>query len=75
MLTKTSVEGLTKIPLFQQLRTDELRCLTQHLEEREYKKDEIVYSENEIPVFYIWFSMEQWRSQRRPRPVIGRSSR
>jgi CRP-like cAMP-binding protein len=54
MLTKTSLEELTKIPLFQQLRTDELRFLTQHLEEREYKKDEVVYSENEIPgVLYL----------------------
>jgi CRP/FNR family cyclic AMP-dependent transcriptional regulator len=54
MLTATTIDELKEIPLFRQLTTDELRYLAQRLEERECKKDETVYKENEVQgVFYL----------------------
>lgn len=54
MLTKTTIEELKQFQLFSQLTIDELRYLVQNLEEKEYKKNEVIYKENEIPgIFYL----------------------
>ena len=51
MLTKTTIEDLKFIPLFRGLTEDELRYLAQDLDERDYKKDEIIYQEGETSGF------------------------
>ena len=54
MLTKTTIEALKQFPLFSDLTIDELRYLHQNLEEREYKKNEVIYKETEIPgIIYL----------------------
>lgn len=54
MLTGTSIDDLKKIPLFSQLSEDELRHLARNLEEREYKKEDVIYSEGEAQgIFYL----------------------
>lgn len=54
MLTMTTIEELQQIPIFRELTTDELRYLARNLEVREYKKDEVIYQEGEIPgLLYI----------------------
>lgn len=54
MLTKTTIEELKQFQLFSQLTIDELRYLVQKLEEREYKKNEVIYKEDEIPgILYL----------------------
>jgi len=54
MLTVTMVEQLKQIPLFRELTSDELQHLARNLNERDYKKDEVIYSEGEIPgVLYL----------------------
>ena len=54
MLTMTPIDELKRIPLLRQLTIDELRYLVQNLEEREYKKDDIIYRENESPgILYL----------------------
>lgn len=54
MLTHTSIEALKHFTLFSQLTTEELRYLVQNLEEREFKKNEVIYKENEIPgILYL----------------------
>jgi CRP/FNR family cyclic AMP-dependent transcriptional regulator len=49
MLTMTTVEQLQQIPMFRELTADEVRYLARKLEEREYKKDEVIYREGETP--------------------------
>ncbi|MBI3596452.1 MAG: cyclic nucleotide-binding domain-containing protein [Nitrospirae bacterium] len=51
MLTKTTIEDLKRISLFRELTEDELRYLARDLEERDYKKGELIYQEGEIPGF------------------------
>lgn len=54
MATKTTVEDLKQFPLFSQLTADELRYLVQKLEEREYKKNEVIYKEEDLPgILYL----------------------
>jgi CRP/FNR family transcriptional regulator len=49
MLTDINLERMRKISLFRELTEDELRFLARYLEEREYKKGEIIYREGDIP--------------------------
>ena len=51
MLTKATIEDLKSIPLFRGLTEDELRYLARDLEERDYKKEEIIYEEGDISGF------------------------
>ncbi|HET6370166.1 MAG TPA: cyclic nucleotide-binding domain-containing protein [Nitrospiria bacterium] len=54
MAAKATVEELKQFKLFRKLETDELRYLAQNLEAREYKKDEVIYREKDIPsVLYL----------------------
>lgn len=54
MLSKTTIEELKQFQLFSKATDDELRYLVQNLEEREYKKNEVIYKEDEIPgIFYL----------------------
>lgn len=54
MLAKTTLEELKQFPLFSQLTVDELRYLVQKLEEREYKKNEVIYKEEDLPgILYL----------------------
>ncbi|TAK09169.1 MAG: cyclic nucleotide-binding domain-containing protein [Candidatus Manganitrophaceae bacterium] len=54
MLTKTTIEDLKQFQLFSQLTVDELRYLVQNLEEKEYKKNEVIYKETELPgIIYL----------------------
>ena len=43
MIAKTKIEELKQIPLFGQLSVDELQYLARNLEERECKKEEVLY--------------------------------
>jgi CRP/FNR family transcriptional regulator len=50
----TTIEQLQQIPMFRELTADELRYLAQKLEEREYKKGEVIYREGESPgILYL----------------------
>jgi CRP-like cAMP-binding protein len=48
-MTATAIDRLQQIPLFRELTADEVRYLARNLEEREYKKDQVIYNEGEIP--------------------------
>jgi CRP-like cAMP-binding protein len=48
------IEALKAIPLFSKLSADELRYLAQKLEEREYKKEGVIYKEEDVPgILYL----------------------
>ena len=54
MIAKTKIEELKQIPLFGQLSVDELQYLARNLEERECKKEEVLYKEDEVPgILYL----------------------
>jgi CRP-like cAMP-binding protein len=54
MLSMITVEQLQQIPIFREMTADEIRYLARKLEEREYKKDEVIYREGETPcVLYL----------------------
>ncbi|MBI3994851.1 MAG: cyclic nucleotide-binding domain-containing protein [Nitrospirae bacterium] len=54
MLTRTTVEDLKRIPLFRETTGDELWALSSALTERDYRKGEFVYQEEEVSgVLYI----------------------
>ena len=54
MLTKTSIDELKQFQLFSEATDGELRYLVQNLEEREYKKNEVIYKEDGVPgIFYL----------------------
>jgi len=44
-----AVEQLQQIPMFRELTAEEVRYLARKLEERDYKKDEVIYREGETP--------------------------
>ena len=54
MLTATTIDELKQIPLFSKLSTEDLRSLSQALEEKTCKKEEILYQEGEVPgILYL----------------------
>ena len=51
---KITTKELRQFKLFRQLETDEVRYLAQNLEARKYRKDQVIYGEDDIQgVLYL----------------------
>ncbi|HEY4485161.1 MAG TPA: cyclic nucleotide-binding domain-containing protein [Nitrospiria bacterium] len=54
MLTRTKIEAMKGIPLMREMTAEELGWLARTMEERDFKKDEVIFGEGEVPgLFYI----------------------
>lgn len=54
MLNRTSHDDLRRTAIFREMTEDELRYLSRLMDERDYKKGELIYQEDEVPhLMYI----------------------